>query len=52
MEQLNARIVQSARELLTPEQTVQLGEALKEHLRKGKYVAKTTNALFGKRPTQ
>jgi hypothetical protein len=52
MEQLNERIVARARDLLTPEQTVQLGDALKAHLRKGKYVAKTTNALFGKRPTK
>jgi hypothetical protein len=52
MERLNERIVQSARGLLTPEQTAQLSDALKEHLRKGKYVAKTTNALFGQRPAK
>jgi hypothetical protein len=49
MEQLNERIVERAQQLLTPEQTAQLRDMLKEHVRKSKYVAKTTNALFGQR---
>jgi len=50
--ELNERVLARARALLTPEQANELGAALTEHLRKSKYVIKTTNALFNQRPAR
>ncbi len=52
LDQLNQRFNLRAEAILPPEQAVEFKAALKEHLQKSKYVVKTTNALFGKRPAK
>ena len=49
---LNERLVERAGAILSPEQAGRFQELLKDQMLKGKYVAKTTNALIGKRAAQ